>query len=235
MKDTAAVDHRKAEGFRPAVSAFLVSSSGLPALRDLVESAGIPVAGVGTTVESASGVAKRSDPVVLDADGVGDLEALLSSDEALLPPLVVVGDASGALIEKLRLINPPGWAVVGHHADVREMHAAIVAAAAGLVAWPRDAAVRIAGRAPVARGAPGLGDVEGRLAGEDDPAEPLTQRELEVLDQMGRGLSNRQIAARLGISQHTAKFHVASVIGKLGARNRTEAVRRGLRRGLVTI
>jgi DNA-binding NarL/FixJ family response regulator len=68
-----------------------------------------------------------------------------------------------------------------------------------------------------------------------DQLEPLTAREREVLELLGEGLSNRQIAERLGISEHTAKFHVASVFGKLGASSRTEAVSRGVRRGLITL
>lgn len=65
--------------------------------------------------------------------------------------------------------------------------------------------------------------------------EPLTPREREVLALLVDGLPNKLIAARLGISDQTAKFHVASICGKLGASNRTEAVRIALRRGLVTI
>jgi DNA-binding NarL/FixJ family response regulator len=65
--------------------------------------------------------------------------------------------------------------------------------------------------------------------------EPLTPREREVLELVAEGLPNKTIAARLEISDQTAKFHVASICGKLGASNRTEAVRIALRRGLVTI
>jgi DNA-binding NarL/FixJ family response regulator len=65
--------------------------------------------------------------------------------------------------------------------------------------------------------------------------EHLTPREIEVLSLMAEGLSNKRIAERLGISDQTVKFHVASVCGKLNALNRTDAVRRGLRRGLVAL
>jgi two-component system, NarL family, response regulator YdfI len=65
--------------------------------------------------------------------------------------------------------------------------------------------------------------------------EPLTAREREVLEWLAEGLSNRAIADRLDISEHTVKFHVASVYGKLGVSTRTQAVRRGLRRGLISM
>jgi len=65
--------------------------------------------------------------------------------------------------------------------------------------------------------------------------EALTPRELEVLEVLAEGLSNRAIALRLGISEHTVKFHISSVFAKLGAENRTDAVRRGVRRGLITL
>jgi two-component system, NarL family, nitrate/nitrite response regulator NarL len=67
------------------------------------------------------------------------------------------------------------------------------------------------------------------------PAEPLTHRELEVLQLLTDGLSNKAIADRLGISDHTAKFHVNSILGKLGAQGRTDAVVRGARLGLVVL
>jgi two-component system, NarL family, response regulator YdfI len=65
--------------------------------------------------------------------------------------------------------------------------------------------------------------------------EPLTPREKEVLQMLANGLGNKQIAAHLKISEHTAKFHVASILGKLGASSRTEAVSLGLRRGLILL
>jgi two-component system, NarL family, response regulator YdfI len=65
--------------------------------------------------------------------------------------------------------------------------------------------------------------------------EPLTPREVEVLEHVTEGLSNKAISQRLGISDQTVKFHLASILGKLGASNRTEAVRRAVRMGLVTL
>jgi DNA-binding NarL/FixJ family response regulator len=75
-----------------------------------------------------------------------------------------------------------------------------------------------------------------RQRDDDDPlVDPLTARELEVLERLVEGLSNKAIAAQLGISDQTVKFHVAAITGKLGATNRTEAVRQALRRGLVAL
>jgi len=65
--------------------------------------------------------------------------------------------------------------------------------------------------------------------------ETLTSRETEVLELLAEGLSNKGIAARLGISDQTVKFHVASIGGKLGAANRTDAVRLAVRRGLIAL
>jgi DNA-binding CsgD family transcriptional regulator len=65
--------------------------------------------------------------------------------------------------------------------------------------------------------------------------ESLTSREQEVLEHIAAGLSNRQIASALGISEHTVKFHVSALLGKLGVSSRAAAIRHGLRRGLVTL
>jgi DNA-binding NarL/FixJ family response regulator len=65
--------------------------------------------------------------------------------------------------------------------------------------------------------------------------EALTAREIDVLEGLAEGLSNRAIAEHLRISDQTVKFHVASVMAKLGAANRTDAVRRAVREGIVTL
>jgi len=70
---------------------------------------------------------------------------------------------------------------------------------------------------------------------EEDLVEPLTSREHEVLEQLAAGLSNRQIARALGISEHTVKFHVSGILGKLGVSSRAAAIRHGMRHGLVTL
>lgn len=70
---------------------------------------------------------------------------------------------------------------------------------------------------------------EGRLV------ESLTTREHEVLELVANGLHNRDIARSLAISEHTVKFHLASIFGKLGASTRTDAVQRGLRHGVIDI
>jgi len=72
---------------------------------------------------------------------------------------------------------------------------------------------------------------------DNEPIErgPLTDRELEVLGLLAKGLANKQIAVSLGISEHTVKFHVSSIYTKLDVTNRTEAVRAGLRGGWIAL
>jgi len=101
--------------------------------------------------------------------------------------------------------------VNGHLAIAGEFETLAVARAADL-----DAAILLAPR-------------------EEGGVEPLTGREREVLELLAEGLPNKAIAARLGVSDQTVKFHVAAVSGKLGAVNRTDAVRRAVRKGLVTL
>jgi two-component system, NarL family, nitrate/nitrite response regulator NarL len=70
---------------------------------------------------------------------------------------------------------------------------------------------------------------------DDEHNEPLTARELEVLQLVARGLANKTIAQELAISEHTVKFHINSILAKLGAGSRTDAVVRASRRGLITL
>ncbi len=84
---------------------------------------------------------------------------------------------------------------------------------------------------PLPSGPGGLAAPEGAMGAEAE----LTLREGEVLGLVAEGLANKAIARRLGISEHTVKFHVAAILAKLGAGSRTEAVRLGAQRGLVAL
>ena len=76
----------------------------------------------------------------------------------------------------------------------------------------------------------------GDLAGSGDSSlDALTPREIQVLELVAEGLPNKAIADRMGISDQTVKFHIASINGKLGAANRTDAVRRAVRRGVIAL
>ena len=104
-----------------------------------------------------------------------------------------------------------------------ELAAAIIAAAADLVVLTPAQASRW------------LREVPPHDEDNGVPAEALTPREVQVLRMLADGLGNKEIAAQLNISGHTAKFHVAQILAKLGAASRTEAVTIGIRRGLVAI
>jgi DNA-binding NarL/FixJ family response regulator len=119
----------------------------------------------------------------------------------------------------LRELASRGWGVVSPDASPEELSAAIVAVAQGLVVLPRTLTGRL---------------LRGQEAVEE-PAEPLTAREREVLGLLGRGLSNKMIARELRISEHTVKFHVSSIYAKLGAASRTEALGLGARLGLISL
>ena len=122
--------------------------------------------------------------------------------------MILVG--TPAARARLRLLADGAVSIVGEAADVRQARAAGSDADAFLIASAMELA--------------------------DDPqVEPLTAREIEVLELLAEGLSNKGIARRLGISDQTVKFHVASITGKLGAHTRTGAVRLAVRRGLITL
>jgi DNA-binding NarL/FixJ family response regulator len=140
------------------------------------------------------------------------------------PPDVVLADLDGS--EDSDAID--AWlGALQRDATGEELVAAIAAVAGGLLTLDR----RLAGAllaTPERLQAP----TPERLA---DTEEPLTARELEVLQLLAEGLPNKLIAAQLHISEHTAKFHVSAIILKLGAASRTEAVTLAARRGLLIL
>ena len=107
---------------------------------------------------------------------------------------------------------------------------AVEALKARLAADPRVEIVDAADRADAVLSLPAS------AAGDADLlVEALTGREQEVLSLLAGGLPNREIASALSISEHTVKFHLASIFGKLGVSTRTEAVQRGVRLGVIDL
>ena len=157
--------------------------------------------------------------------------------EAGAPVEAVVWDTASAPPPPLGPGAVPVLALVQGEQDAR---VALARGASGAVLRTSDASTLHAALLSIARGLVVLEHGFGSLlpAPEARPAasaEAFTPREREVLALLARGLSNRDIAHALDISAHTAKFHVNSILQKLGVERRTEAVVRAARMGLVTL
>ena len=114
-------------------------------------------------------------------------------------------------------------AVLSRDADMEDVSAAIQAAHAGMVFLDSEVAQELVAK------------VRTPSDQETEVADDLTPREIEVLRMLAEGLGNREMAARLGISDHTVKFHISSILDKLNASSRTEAVTLGIRMGLILL
>jgi len=183
-----------------------------------------------------------SDPAGAPADAyvlhaLEEAEALRQL--ATLPPAVpvlCVGATAGldALLIDAGAVGPRPLGLLPGDADASQLRAALAAVLAGLSVRAASAAW-LAGTlghdGGTSTGAPRVAPATGRP--DLDLAEALTTRELQVFELLAKGLSNRDIAGVLGISSHTAKFHVAQILGKVGAATRAEAVALGLRLGLI--
>jgi DNA-binding NarL/FixJ family response regulator len=117
-------------------------------------------------------------------------------------------------IQEMRRLSH-AWGILPTDASAEELTAAVHALSQGLIVGTRTLLFE-SEHEPLERG-------------------PLTERELEVLGLLAKGLANKQIAATLSISEHTVKFHVSSIYTKLNVTNRTEAVREGLRGGWIAL
>jgi DNA-binding NarL/FixJ family response regulator len=202
---------------------FLVAESNRARerLAEVLESADLEVAGVAPDLHEIG-----------DGDLTGvDVMLAQTSDETPGEVLQSVEDSGALDLTRVALLMDeaaPSWVVQALRAGVRgilpaavdgnQLSAAIRAIAQGLVVlYPNEERT--------AR----------RSSAEAYAVEALTPREEEVLQMLSQGKSNKEIAARLKISDHTAKFHVASVLGKLGAATRAEAVSIAMRRGLILL
>lgn len=208
-----------------------LARSGLAAL--LASEPEIAIVGQSAPGEDAAAALAQDDPDVVLWD-LGPrpetpLEPPGAPGEDGVPLLALVPDDGHAA----EALAAGAHGVLYRDTGAPRLAAALEAVAQGLVVL--DAALSPAllepqidaTRGQVANAAPPA-DLEG-------PVEPLTPREVEVLQLLSQGLSNKLIGARLGISEHTAKFHVNAISGKLGAQGRTDAVVRAARLGLLLL
>ena len=171
----------------------------------------------GSTADWAHLAAEDHDVVLVDWDRPGDDFPPELLDIAPTSAVVLLADdpqrawTSDALRAGVRGLLP-------REASLNQMVAAIEAAAAGLVVLQPE-------------------DLDGLLVNPRPSrlVESLSPREIEVLGLIAEGASNKAIAFRLGISEHTVKFHVTSIMAKLNAGSRTEAVTLGIRQGLILL
>lgn len=200
---------------------------------------------VGSVPDDAAMIAEgveRLDPdvVLLETERRGDpgavppaalLAVLSPADAPRASPATVLLVESGDAELAAEALRAGVRAVLSRGAAGSEIVAAVNAAAVGLAVLPPELVESLL----VAPVRPSSDAGPPASAASPDGATPLTPRETEVLAMLAEGLANKQIAPRLGISEHTVKYHVASIFAKLGASSRTEAVTIGARRGLVLL
>jgi NarL family two-component system response regulator YdfI len=211
------------------IRVFNVAASPLirAGLQSMLTSSPVDIVGSAADLESISGQLVDLEPNVIlietDTDTQEELLNALADTEFAQEYAVVVLSEQPYAPWFSKALHAGVRAVLPREVTPEQLLAALEAAAAGLVVvHPADLATLL----PATVASPVT--VEELL-------EPLTRREREVLQMLAAGLANKEIAARLAISDHTVKFHVASILGKLGASTRTEAVSVGIRRGLVLL
>ncbi|MFN8060292.1 MAG: helix-turn-helix transcriptional regulator [Vicinamibacterales bacterium] len=193
------------------------------------EEAGLSVALEAATQAEISDIEPAElDAIVLDEAGLELVTDAADTDDrrpVWHDRVALVFAESRASVARAAALGAAGWVVVPVDADGVDAAALVRAAARGYAVvaaeWSGPAA-------ETPHGTPGRLDEEALV-------EPLTPREREVLDQLAAGLSNRQIGDVLGISDHTVKFHVSAIFGKLGVSTRAAAVRHGMQHGLVVL
>ena len=216
------------------ISVFIVAASPLAraGLQNLLATRGVEVAGSFAKLDDLDGRLDDAPVGAILVDSTGEpfesfVHSLIGSGLAsdcsvvLLVEPAALGASSAALRAGVRAVLP-------NDASPDQLVAAVEAASSGLlVLHPAQVSPPVAVNGLAA--APALSREFGELV------EALTPRESEVLQMLASGLGNKEIAVKLKISEHTVKFHVASILGKLGATTRTEAVSLGIRRGLVLL
>jgi DNA-binding NarL/FixJ family response regulator len=193
-------------------------------LADALAVASIEVVQEAATLADLDRLPPGTDVLVVSSEAFSpkELNRLLQDRQGQVALLLLAPDASA--LPSLLDAALHAWGLLPLEATGEELAAGVIAVHEGL----------LVGSPPL------LGPVlsrtwEAASGLEEASFEPLTERESQVLQLLAQGLANKQIAISLGISEHTVKFHVSSLYAKLGATNRTEAVRLGIQSGLVLL
>ncbi len=204
------------------VASSPLARAGLTALLD--EASGITIVGQSDGDLSDALDIYRPDVMIWDM-GWEPLQYLDRLQEVGdLPVLALIADESAALEASAALIGAGARGLLLHNARAGTLASALIALGQGLVVIAPAVAEAL-------RAEPSLSP-----ARQTNPLiDALTPRELEVINLIAEGLPNKTIAGKLGISEHTVKFHVNAILTKLGAQSRTEAVVRATRMGLIAL
>jgi DNA-binding NarL/FixJ family response regulator len=210
------------------IRVFLIAASPLAraALLNRLKPPSVKIVGNAASIDTLGVEFSDAQADVLLVDSAGEspaatIESLADSDLAAEIPIVVLTDSTAPAASS-QALQAGIRAVLPSDISADQLIAALQAAAAGLVVLHPTEITAAFTPTPASQSLAEL-------------PEPLTRREREVLQMLAAGLANKEIAARLSISDHTAKFHVAAILGKLGAATRTEAVALGIRRGLILL
>ena len=204
-------------------------------LKNLLKGRGVEVVGTAASLDALRDQPSDAAPDVALLDATGEalepiLESLAESAVAEDCCVLLVTDSLSPVASTLAF-RAGIRAILPSDVSAEQLDAALQAAASGLlVLHPANAPTNFGAARAHARSTATIPSpsVEGFV-------EALTPRESEVLQMLAAGLGNKEIAGKLGISDHTVKFHVASILGKLGVSSRTEAVSFAIRRGLVLL
>jgi two-component system, NarL family, response regulator YdfI len=193
--------------------------------KDLLDAAGAELVGWAPDLESAAGeIPEAAETLLLDlsSESPEDVLETLQAEGLLRDTHVVLLNGGRSLSWLNRVLRAGVRGILPRDLSAAQLATALNAIAQGFaVLHPGE--FQFQGTGAVAANATA------------DLVETLTAREREVLQMLAQGRGNKEIAARMKISEHTVKFHVASILGKLGASTRTEAVSVALRRGLVLL
>jgi DNA-binding NarL/FixJ family response regulator len=174
----------------------------------LLADAEIEVAGVGEDITTRGAV-----DVFVTTATLSDMDAEGSGPASRAAPVLFLGEQP---FDMKRFTEASlAWGILPIDASAMQLCAAVRALSAGLMV-AAGSLLSASAQMPAAHGS-------------------LTEREAEILGLLAKGLANKQIALELGISEHTAKFHVSSIYTKLNVNSRTQAVREGLRSGLIVL